>query len=335
MPSPTIDAYVSQPHYWRHMAPIWYKLPGDLRGMLYDETIPMNHRNLAPFVMCAGYNDAMFVGDLGRKVIYVEHGAGQSYTGIDLGNYSGGDGFGPSAVLFICPSETVAGRWRSRYPTVPAVAVGCPKMDRYIHPAPYQRQPIEPVVAITFHWNALVCPESRSAFDHYRNDLHTLVKLCEDHCVQVMAHSHPHWDDPQFGGDRGFMMRFWNGLGAIYTPFEDDVLSLGTLLIADNTSLMYEFASLKRPVIALNAPWYRRDVEHGLRFWSHVPGIQADTPVEMLDTVESYLELVDARGGIAPSFTAPDLVPYVYSSIDGGASERAAQAIEKVIRAYV
>jgi hypothetical protein len=60
-----------------------------------------------------------------------------------------------------------------------------------------------------------------------------------------------------------------------------DVRKFANLLICDNSSLMYEMSYLGRNVVALNAPWYRRDVEHGLRFWQW-RGIQVDTPEELL-----------------------------------------------------
>ena len=49
----------------------------------------------------------------------------------------------------------------------------------------------------------------------------------------------------------------------------DEVMERSTLYICDNSSTLYEFASTGRPVVVLNAPWFRRDIEHGLRFWEH------------------------------------------------------------------
>ena len=108
------------------------------------------------------------------KMIYVEHGAGQTYAGDEKSahwsHYSASGGYRHTGVIgFISPSETVAARWK----TAPAAAVGCAKLDR-LHLAPS----LGPGATVCFawHWDADVCPEARWAFPHYADHLPTIVE---------------------------------------------------------------------------------------------------------------------------------------------------------------
>ncbi len=57
-------------------------------------------------------------------------------------------------------------------------------------------------------------------------------------------------------------------------------------------------AYLFRRNITLNAPWYRRDVEHGLRFWDNPPGRMVDGPDQLLDMIDvlDTRDMVDMAG---------------------------------------
>lgn len=266
--------------------------------------------------MVAGYQDYRRAQGWPR-VIYVEHGAGQTYRGdpdvATMPGYAGGDDLDRVA-LFVCPSIDVAVRWRRRYPQAGVVVAGCPKMDRWAHAAP----PARSAVAVTFHWDCTLCPESRGALPFYDRTLPALVAWCRAHDVDVLGHGHPRlW--PRIS-------RRWANLGVELVPDLAQVFERATILVADNTSAMFEFASLDRPVIALNAPWFRRDVDHGLRFWSHVPGVQIDTPADLVPAIEATI--ADPGLGAGPRRAA---VGAVYAHRDGQAARRAAAAIMEAI----
>lgn len=241
------------------------------------------------------------------------------------GSYSGGLGL-DSVRLFLCPSEAVAWRWREVY-EAPAVVVGCPKLDRWHRNAIATEQARDfgpprtykaPTVAMTWHWENGLVSEAQSALKHYARALPALVRQMQGRGWQLLGHSHP----------RSWLRRrgMWRELGVPATPDLAEVFERADLLVADNTSALYEFASLDRPVVVLNAPWYRRDVHHGLRFWDLVPGPQVDEPHELVSTIAACL------ADDAPwSEVRRDVVAKVYAHRDGTAAARAAAAILEVI----
>ena len=173
------------------------------------------------------------------------------------------------------------------------------------------------VVGISFHWECVLGPEMRSARGHYWHAMPEILRSIRDQGFEPLGHAHPR--------DVAAQQR-WADLGVPFTKSADDVFALASMLIMDNSSLMYEFASLRRPVIALNAPWYRRNVEHGLRFWSHVPGIQVDSPEELLKLdLLSHLTKDPARA------LRNAAVAEAYAFTDGGAAPRAAAWITQLL----
>lgn len=287
----------SRTHYRDHLRPI-----ADAMG-----TGVVEHRRDVPPgpVVVASYLDLWAMRD--RPAVFVEHGAGQSY-GTRHPAYSGGDGR-DNVVLFVCPSTTVADRNRARYPRADAVAVGCPRMDRFHADPPTPTG----VVGLAFHWfTGGVSPEARSAFPHHQSALDGLGRAFPG---RVVGTGHP---------------RVLTRLRASYDPAgittapTDDVIRDAAVMVADNTSVGWEYLSTDRPVVWLNAPWYRRNVEHGLRFWEHADaGIMVDDPGDVVDAVR--WAMTDPE----PHRTRRrDVIPRVYEYTDGKAAIRAAEAIE-------
>lgn len=308
----------SEQHYVRHMLPIFNALPDHLRGVVHPQSPPgMAVRPpMGRIAMVAGWQD---VNPLRGQcpMIYVEHGAGQSYidNAADAA-YSGSGGRRHTGVIgFICPNETVASRWTS----APTVAVGCPKMDRYVG----IETPTIPTITFAWHWDGSVAPEAKSAWPHYAERMDEVISLYTAMGFRVFVHEHPKW--------RGKMEDTWAERFHI-PPFwtDDEVFKYSSILMVDNSSLAYEFASLGRPVVNLNAPWYRREVHHGLRFWEHVPGIQVEG-IDGLLGLNPWDLLGDTPLGRLSAGLAEDAVKVTYAFTDGSSAQRAAQWITDLV----
>jgi hypothetical protein len=130
----------------------------------------------------------------------------------------------------------------------------------------------KPVVAITFHWDCKLFPETRSALDHYVEHLGRFVRFLRTSGFEVIGHNHPR---------DGRLPTIWRNL-QVRLADVNEVRERADVLVVDNSSLAYEMLYLNRAVVTLNAPWYRRDVEHGLRFWEHIPGWAVDGPEDLL-----------------------------------------------------
>lgn len=243
-----------------------------------------------------------------RRIVLMQHGAGQSY-GADPRSHrhpSYAGGFDNDDVgLFLVPNEHAADRWRRAYPRASVAVVGCPRLDSIPHRVLDEQT--SPVVAVSFHWTGSMCPELRSAFAWYRS---AVVELSRT--VKVIGHGHP-----KAGAE---LVNFYRKHGIEHVADFDEVCRRADVYACDNSSTLYEFASTGRPVIVLNAPWYRREARHGLRFWEAAGvGVNVWQPDDLVDAVGWAFE----PEFIAEREAALDIV-YAYRT---GAAQRAADAI--------
>lgn len=313
-----LDCLASRPHYLAHLRPIWEQLPDHLRGELYTpSTLPHDTSTLAETVMVAGHADAQLLAH--HRLVYLEHGAGQRYLGDPLaaghGSYAGGKGLDHVA-LFLCPSRSVAKAWLDRYPKAHAYVVGCPRLDRWAD----GRHQVPGRVVLQWHWDCRLVYETTTAFHHYQPHLDQVVEAVRAAGGHVLLHWHPRLTQALEGLSRP--------LAALYEPDLERCLGTAAVWAGDNSSVMYEAAALGIPVVAMNAPQYRRDVEHGLRFWSHVPGPQVDDAghlavqlAKILQDGETPDDALLRRRAAATAYHWPP----------GGAAARAVRAIAAVL----
>lgn len=320
-----MDAYATERHYLDHLRPVYNLVntlhPGTLwlAGAQYHGQMRAMTRAATP-TLVASWWDSITARRMGRPVIYLEHGAGQTYGDGAHASYSGGPDH-EGTVLFLCPNEAVALRWRTAYPQVPAVVVGCPKLDSYhsrrVH---WVRPPGQPrTVAISFHSNAALLPETAGAFNAWEPHLPAVVADLQANGWHVLGHSHPRlWRKAQ---------QAWAQAGAEPVADFTEVLERADVYVADNTSTLPEAASCGIPLVWVWAPWWRPEVNHGGRFGDWVGDqVQCDSWVDLAEMVNyAASDPADAKT------SRQAMVRKVYAHTDGHATYRAADAILKVL----
>lgn len=285
-----------EPHFADHLAPVHRALPDALRGdFIVHRSVAdrARARGVEPAgapgdpsrpVLVASYGDLKRARSFGRTAIaFLEHGAGQSYAGdprdrraSEHGSYAGGSDRGDNG-LIMAPGQAAADRWRAAYPSARVEAVGCPKLDAL----PARVPGPGPVVCVSTHFEATLCPETRSAFPLYRD---AFAALAATH--RLIGHAHPRGLD---GPPRA--RRWYERHGIEVVDDFEDVCRRADVYACDNSSTLFEFAATGRPVVVLNAPWYRRSVRHGGRFWDWATvGVQCDSPDGLAEAVARAVE---------------------------------------------
>jgi glycosyltransferase involved in cell wall biosynthesis len=243
----------------------------------------------------------------GREMVALgQHGAGQSYSS-EHSAYPGGRNQ-ERASLFLVPNRHAEARTRHAYPRARVELVGCPKLDTL----PTKERTGEPVVAFSFHWSSsTIAPEMVSAWDHY----HAAMVAAAKH-RRVIGHAHPR--------QMSKVHRWYRKAGIDIVPSFADVLRRADLYVVDNSSSLFEFAATGRPVVVLNIPTYRREVNHGLRFWDAAGvGVNCDRPADLDDAITEALE--DSAATRARREAALDIV---YTPRRGGAELAAAALVD-------
>lgn len=259
-----LDAVAREGHFADHILPVWMALPDEMRGTFY---IPFGVRanvpNLVQNASTLPVNDnptlVASISDLigsrlrGRRCAIMEHGCGQSFGGearsATYKSYAGGSH--RDASLFLHPGPHPASRDRAAYPRARVEVVGCPKLDSL--PRKPERSP-EPVVAVAFHWDCRISPETQSGWSYFMPRLRDLTRH-----YKVIGHGHP-----RIIKHLAFLYR---DMGIEVVRTFEEVCRRADVYLNDASSTLFEFASTGRPVVVLNSPQYRRNVNHGLRFW--------------------------------------------------------------------
>ncbi len=304
-----VDVVASHPWYVDHIKPVWLALPAKRRGSFYTDPKKVPASKTPTLVAASG--DMFAARRLGRPVAIMEHGAGQSYGGDrrsrSHSSYAGGDGRG--AELFLHPGPHPAARDTARYPKARVEVVGCPKLATLPERDHSLDTDSRPVVAVSFHWDCQVAPETRSGFIYFRSGIRPSRQY------RLIGHGHPRMFDR--------LAPWYKRMGIEAVSSFADILRMADLYACDNSSSLFEFAATGRPVVVMNPPFYRRGTNHGLRFWEAADvGLGIAQPSDFDKTVLRALK--DPTQARVNREAALDLV---YSYRDGSSAERAAEAI--------
>lgn len=305
-----VDFFARRTHFVDHMLPIWEAMEGE-RGQFFvpevvaeyaiakgiSDVVPLRSMSQMNAIVCAPDGTAPLLvcayGDLDiahrkspqRPFIMMEHGVGLTPAQGHAG-YAGGTGKRRQADLFLAPNEFIRAKTAKAIPGTPQVVIGTPKLDKWAHPVrnPFH-QSIEvmepkPVVCISFHWNGeKVSKEASNAFMHYRD---VLDELAQQDDFQLIGHGHPKY--------MWYLEQEYQARGIEVVHDFEEVMLRADLYVNDCSSTMYEFCVAGKPVVIMNAPWFRRDVDLGIRFWEYADiGPQVDEPGELLTVIRWML----------------------------------------------
>lgn len=314
-----IEFYAREEHFKAHMEPIFDKIVEagyPAKWVTGDQSGDKNCR----FAVAASSGDLARATRDKKMVFFMEHGAGQSYS-VRHESYAGGPKR-DNVCMFLSPGPHVTAQNSKFYPTTPSVDIGVPKLDKWhISSSPEKADPLAaPVVAVSFHWDCRVCPETRSGFEHFKNSVLELAAMNSNDPLKpaefkIVGHCHPR-------ARRTVKKFFLENNIEFYDEFED-ILRIADIYACDNSSTIFEFASAGKPVIILNPPFYRKHVTHGLRFWKY-----ADIGPNAKDT-KTFLEAIrDCINETREDKLArKSMINEIYYACDGQAAERAAEAI--------
>lgn len=329
---PKIDFLSTAPHYFDHLYPVWEALPDDLKGTFYVDDVPFKSsdrirergidcvsisaeklvRNPNPIVV-AGLNPKLRSNP---NLILLNHGAGQTYLnkGKHLHQSFSGGPDRDNILLFLNPNKRAYEADLQAYPLASHAMIGCPKIDSFLK-KPRPSNDI-PVVAISFHFDSRVCEETRTSFPYYKD---AIAQLSREPGIKLLGHGHPRIIDD--------LIPFYEALGVEIVRDFEEVIERADLYVCDNSSTIFEFASTDRPVLLLNSPWYRKDVEHGLRFWEHADiGIQCDYPADLPYLVRQALDDPEEI-----KLRRREHIKDVYAVLDGTSSQKAVEAILELL----
>jgi len=273
-----IDFLATETHFFDHIVPIWKLLPDKYKGTFYvngtfeDKVIRSGVKYTiglptdSKLTLVASYGD--YKKTTG-KVLFMEHGIGHTYSSKHPA-YAGGVGK-DRVVLFL--NQHALNNYKNlfTYPLVENVIIGTPKMDN-VEFEDVEIKDRKPIVCLSFHWDCLVSPESRSAYDFYKVMIPLLAQRDE---FKLIMHGHPHigWQE-QF---KEYNIEFLTNYA--------DVLKIADIYVNDNSSTMYEFMCTGKPIVVLNCPFYRRGVNHGIRFWEYIGGVQVNRHKELIPAI--------------------------------------------------
>ena len=286
--SDLIHTYATKPHYQHHINHHTTNTP--------TQPWTPNTPHQQP-VIVASITDARTLARHGHtNIVLVEHGAGQSYVLPDGRRVHAGVSAGPipSVRYWLGPN---AWGWDAVAPVLPnAVPMVVPSPHVLALRQYRERAAVKsaPHVVFALHWANRLVPESAGSWPWV------------DRVVRLVAREHPDWQirvvaHPKLGAGVFRSKTAGRFDNVVVTRAWLNVSPYATVVVADNTSMMWEAAAVGIPVVGVRPPhwgtWHT--LEHGLRFPgpNHIP-LPYDHDTES-DVAETVADLVDHPDMIA------------------------------------
>lgn len=324
----TIDFLASEPHYAYHAKKLYDALPSHRRGV-FALTVDELLKGKSAYVAVFSFKDLRSTTLTTKSAVFFEHGAGMYYNESHPA-YAGSDVCRDNVVARLSPNKTHAAKEELANPGMLVEVTGMLSIDEYVKNRHDVRREIsnsrhralttDPAerlnVALSFHWDCKVCPETMTTWEHYKGVLYDLTSQ-----FNVMGHGHPRIIDR--------LEKWYQSSGVEVTRAWSRVLKRADVYVCDNSSTIFEFAATGKPVVLLNAPQYRRGVEHegNPRFWKHSDiGPQVNEPDELVEAIRSAW-LNNDKYAKNVERALPDVVGYV----DGLNTSRAVWAIMSLL----
>lgn len=304
----TIGYAASQPHYLRHLQPV---IDG-LRAA-GTEVIEGRHESM----LVASRIDAERACRIGapRHLILVEHGAGQRYFNPNRGGWLDGSGGppDPNVTLFLAPSERVAHQMADKLPNARAEVVGSPAVERLARLradtiARMEPAGVEAPYVFTCHWQMtpIGVDEAGSSFPW---SLRVLDRMPRE---RTFAHGHPRIQ-------ARLHVHAANRHFAVESDW-DRLASMAAVVVADNTSAMWEALTVGVPVVAMTPPKWSDDAPHGFpRFGPN----RVRLPT-IYDPAHTTAVIDTALGSMVAN-------PHVYDVVDGATARAVSVILSHVV----
>lgn len=255
-----IDVWCTRPHYAAHLRPLFDALPVEAKGAWFGPLDDPDPGGRARALLVGAYRDLDWMRARYPRLALVEHGIGQTYSdALEHPAYPGG--IRNPYDLLLAPGPHVVDRAARE-----TILIGCTAIVGREQGVTGRSR-----MAISFHWDCGVSPEAGTGFWEY-------LPFLEDQAARVgglLVHAHPLIQDDVFE-------QLTNKVGLVACPDFDQILDEAAVYAVDNSSTLFEFAALDRPVVVLNPAAYRRAVRHGKRFWDWADvGINVDHPSQL------------------------------------------------------
>lgn len=321
--------YASRPHFLDHLWPIYKEFElaesNDYEARLYL-TQPLEHYgerstplrlsldiNYGDVAVVSSSADAMTCRKTApsRPIIMMEHGVGITFPKNQ--SYAGFTGIRAKVAMFLAPNQWIHDKTWVVLPKKPQAIVGTPKMDKWKDPPKGNKCRI----CISFHWNgSAVAPEAGNALEYYVKHLSDYAKAVNRIGYELVGHCHPRIVQE--------VKPHYKDAGIPFIDNFDEVMETCLLYINDCSSTLYEAATIM-PVIILNAPWFRRDIDFGIRFWKWTDiGFQCNHPDDLISLIDMQLHKDPNVHTVERLKMRRDLYPFM-----GESSQVAANAIKK------